>query len=261
MTRRPHPADPGAASAPVLVVDDEEGSRELIGTILRSEGFSVATATGGAEGVRLATELRPVVIVLDVVMPDLDGWAVLQQLKADPELATIPVVMNTVLAEQSQGYVLGAADYLTKPIDRHELLRVVSRHVRRRRLGPIVVVEPDEGTLEITSAVLQEQGWPVIEARTGREALERITQTRPCLVLLDPFLPELDGFALLEELCHTPAWQGIPVLALVGRRLTLEQERLLGRHTSWIFRKGTHSLEELQGKILELVEGLAAAGL
>ena len=109
----------------VLVIDDDATARELLGNHLKAEGFSVATAGGGLEGLKLAKELRPIAITLDVMMPDLDGWSVLAALRQDAELAEIPVIMVTILDEQRRGMALGAAGYLTKPIDRERLKRLV----------------------------------------------------------------------------------------------------------------------------------------
>ena len=129
----PSAAPPGGAAeaATVLVIDDEETVRDLMRRFLAREGFDVVTAKDGAEGLELARQLRPALITLDVLMPGLDGWSVLQALKADPELAQIPVVMLTILDERNRGYALGAADYLTKPVDRDRLRALLARYCAR----------------------------------------------------------------------------------------------------------------------------------
>ena len=121
----------------VLVIDDDPTVRDLMRRSLDKEGFRVEHAAGGEEGLRLARELRPDAITLDVMMPGMDGWAVLAALKSDPELAEIPVVMVTIVDDKNLGYALGAADYLTKPIDRERLAAVLTKHRRdaRRRHG------------------------------------------------------------------------------------------------------------------------------
>src|SRR5262249_50421133 len=111
----------------VLVIDDDATARELISDHLKAEGFSVATAAGGVEGLRLGKEWGPPAITLDVMMPALEGWSVLAALRKDPELADIPVIMVTIVDEHRRGIALGAAGYLTKPIDRERLHRLVSR--------------------------------------------------------------------------------------------------------------------------------------
>jgi signal transduction histidine kinase/ActR/RegA family two-component response regulator len=111
----------------ILVIDDDATARELLSDHLKAEGFSVVTAAGGMEGLKLAKELRPTAITLDIMMPDLDGWSVLSALRQDPELADIPVIMVSIVDEHRRGIALGAAGYLTKPIDRERLHRLVSR--------------------------------------------------------------------------------------------------------------------------------------
>jgi len=113
------PTPTAAASAEtastVLVIDDDAPSRELLARFLGREGFRIVTASSGAEGLRLAREIRPRLITLDVLMPGMDGWSVLAELKADPELAEIPVVVVSITDDAALGYALGASEYLTKP--------------------------------------------------------------------------------------------------------------------------------------------------
>ena len=109
----------------ILVVDDDATVRELVARHLERAGFSVVTANGGQEGLRLARELRPAAVTLDIMMPDLDGWTVLAAMKGDPSLADIPVVLMTIVEEKNRGYALGAADYLVKPVDRGRLIEAL----------------------------------------------------------------------------------------------------------------------------------------
>src|SRR6516162_1048694 len=128
----------------VLVIDDDATARELIADHLKAEGFSVVTAAGGMEGLKLAKDLRPTVITLDVMMPDLDGWSVLAALRQDADLAEIPVIMITILDEHRRGVALGAAGYLTKPIDRERLHRMVSRFRAAARPTRVLLVDDDK---------------------------------------------------------------------------------------------------------------------
>ena len=163
--RSPH------ASDRILVIDDDATARELIGHQLEAEGFSVVMAGGGLEGLRLARELRPTAITLDVNMPDLDGWSVLAALRQDAELSEIPVLMVTILDEQRRGMALGAAGYLTKPINRERLHALVDRFRSSARPTRILVVEDDPIQRERARAWLEPQQWTVTEAANGREAL------------------------------------------------------------------------------------------
>jgi CheY-like chemotaxis protein len=113
-------------------------------TYLTDEGFAVETAASGVYGLKRARELRPTAIILDILMPDIDGWTVLAALKGEPELADIPVVIVTIVDEQRSSIALGAADYLTKPIDRERLVAILSRLCAAGARGSALVVKDDE---------------------------------------------------------------------------------------------------------------------
>ncbi len=157
----------------VLVIEDDPGARDLLTRFLTKEGYRVETAAGGEEGLRLARELHPDVITLDVMMPGMDGWAVLSQLKADPGLAEIPVVMLTIVDNKNLGYALGAADYLTKPIQRDRLLAILHKYCPSSEPATVLVVEDDTATREVIRHLLEKTGIRVVEAENGRVALER----------------------------------------------------------------------------------------
>ncbi len=152
-------------AATVLVVDDEETVRDLMRRFLAREGFDVVTAKDGEEGLGLARQLRPALITLDVLMPGLDGWSVLQALKADPELAAIPVVMLTIIDEQNRGYTLGAADYLTKPIQRDRLRGLLARYCRDGTRRQVLIVDDDPEARRWLARALGAEGWQTSEAR------------------------------------------------------------------------------------------------
>src|SRR5262249_48611498 len=153
---------------------------------------AVVAAASGEEGLRLARELHPAVVTLDVLMPGLDGWAVLATLKGDPATADIPVIMLTMLDDRDLGYSLGAADYLVKPIERARLLAAVRPHARPAGGRRALVVEDDPATREMLRRTLEREGWAVEEAADGRGGLERVAARPPDLVLLDLLLPGLD---------------------------------------------------------------------
>ena len=178
----------------MLVIDDEETVRDLMRRFLAREGFEVVTAGHGAEGLALARELRPMLITLDVLMPGLDGWSVLESLKADPELAEIPVVMLTILDDRNKGYALGATDFLTEPVDRHRLRAVLAHYRGQKAERRALIVEDDTDTRAWLTRMLREEGWAVVEAINGREALTRLAEAVPDIMLLDLIMPEMDGF-------------------------------------------------------------------
>ena len=196
------PAVPAPAARPgdtVLVIDDDPAAREVVRQSLIRRGFKAETAGGGREGLEMARRLRPLAITLDVVMPDMDGWSVLAALKADPELADVPVVMLTMVDEQKTGFRLGAADYLMKPIDSDRLATVL----RKYRNGPdgrrVLLVDDDADLRQRLRDLLEKEGWTVDEAADGQAALTALADRPPALVLLDLLMPGMDGFEFLAE--------------------------------------------------------------
>jgi signal transduction histidine kinase/CheY-like chemotaxis protein len=211
----------------ILVIDDDATARELISDHLKAEGFSVVTAAGGVEGLKLAKEKRPTAITLDVMMPDLDGWSVLAALRQDPELSEIPVIMITIVDEHRRGIALGAAGYLTKPIDRERLHRLVDRFRAPSRPTRILLVEDDAVQRERMLGWLEGSKWIVREAENGREALNRLQEDRPDVILLDLMMPEMDGFAVVAALQNQAGWRDIPVIVITSLDLDAKaRERL-----------------------------------
>ena len=184
----------------VLIVDDEKATHDLLERELAGAGYHLLHAAGGREGLKLAKQARPDVITLDIIMPDLDGWSVLKALKADPELCDIPVVLVTIMRDRDPGFALGAADYLTKPLDREMLMRVVGRHVHGDGRAQVLVVDDDPKTRDMLRRTLQKAGCTVAEAANGSEAIEALERATPGLVLLDLMMPGMDGFEVLERL-------------------------------------------------------------
>jgi signal transduction histidine kinase/CheY-like chemotaxis protein len=259
---------PGAAASPdisltdgiqapagdcVLVVDDDATARELISDQLKAEGFSVVTAAGGLEGLRRAKELRPIAITLDVMMPDLDGWSVLAALRQDAELAEIPVIMVTILDEPRRAVALGAAGYLSKPIDRERLRRLVGRFRSPARPTRILLVEDDESQRDRVRSWLADQEWVVQEAANGREALARMREQRPDMILLDLMMPEMDGFALVAALQKEPGWRDIPVIVITARDLEAGDRERLNSGVNSVLVKDMFRPDELVGRIRRLV--------
>jgi CheY-like chemotaxis protein len=241
---------PESAST-VLVIDDDAMVLELMKRYLSKEGYRVVAAKGGKEGLRLARELVPDVITLDVIMSEMDGWAVLSALKGDSDLADIPVIMLTIVDDKNMGYRLGASDYLTKPINRERLVAAVRKHAPPP--CGVLVVEDDAEMRQLFQRFLQSEGWAVVEAQNGREALNRIAEDKPGLILLDLMMPTMDGFEFLDELRKHTAWLSIPVLVITAKDLTAEERRRLDGRVNKVLQKGAYRREELLAEVRELV--------
>ena len=236
----PAPDEAAEGSSAVLVIDDDPDARELISRLLRREGYRVRTASDGAEGLRLAKELRPCAITLDVLMPTMDGWAVLTALKSDPEVAGIPVVMVTITSDKTLAYALGAADFLTKPIERDRLLSVLKRFDYDCRLVPCkaLVVDDDEANRRLLRTMLEREKWIVEEAHDGRQALGNVEKGAPDLILLDLMMPNMDGFEVAERLHRDERWRQIPVVVVTAKDLTEDDRRRLNGSVLRVVRKG-----------------------
>jgi len=174
----------------VLVIDDELESRVILSRHLVKGGYQVMTADSGIEGLALARELQPVAITLDVLMPGMDGWHVLEVLKSDPMLREIPVIMCTIVDNQEHGFAMGATDYLTKPVDRNQLLRVLQNFYTAPK-SRVLVVDDDSDSRALMELTLNKAGWSVIGVENGRVALTRMAEQRPDVILLDLGLPDI----------------------------------------------------------------------
>jgi CheY-like chemotaxis protein len=204
---------------------------------------------------RRARELRPAAIILDILMPDIDGWTVLAALKGEPELADIPVVIVTIVDEQRSGIALGAAGYLTKPIDRERLVAILSRLRAAGAPGSVIVVEDDEDQRQLVRAILGARGWRVREAANGRLALDAIAAELPDVIVLDLMMPEMDGFELVAALQAKAAWREIPVVVVTALDLTAEDRRRLNGGVEQILSKRAFPLPALMARVRVLLEG------
>ena len=244
-----------ADSKLALVVDDDLAVHELLGGMLQKEGFRVATATHGAEGLRLAREMKPDLITLDVYMPGQDGWEVLSEIKGDATLADTPVIMISVSDQRQKGYALGA-DYLTKPIDRQQLATLLERYRGPADEAPLcLVVDDDEDLRSVARHQLEDEGWRVVEAENGVAALRRIAEEVPSLILLDLIMPQLDGFGLLAQLRKSNKWRDVPVVVLTAMDLGPEERERLSGGVERVLQKGAFDLDELQEEIRALAAG------
>ncbi|HKI86979.1 MAG TPA: response regulator, partial [Thermoanaerobaculia bacterium] len=241
----------------VLVIDDDQAARELGQRILVREGYRVAMAEGGEEGLEKARALHPAAITLDVVMPGMDGWAVLEALKKDPETAEIPVVMVTMMDDREMGVALGATEYLTKPIDRERLASLLSRLSMSRKGRLALVVEDDPTARELLCRAVEQIGWETIEARNGREALDKVSDTEPDVVLLDLMMPEMDGFEFLEHFHAREHKAAVPVVVVTAKDLTPEDRARLNGYVERVVQKSASSPEQMVQQITELVRACA----
>lgn len=244
----------------ILVIDDDAAGADLVCRMLAREGLHAVPATNGKEGLQLARELRPRLILLDVLMPSVDGWTVMAQIKSDPALESIPVVMISIADNREVGLALGAADYLLKPVDQDVLAESLRKHLGTYREASVLVVDDDETTRSMLRRMLNRQGWSVAEARNGREGLARMHKAKPALILLDLMMPEMDGLEFLEALEEHSRGDAPPVIVLTAKTLTQAEQRHLQGHVQKVVEKGSFSgrqLEAVVRRAIEQCEGVA----
>jgi len=238
----------GKDAACVLVIDDDEHIRDLMQRLLSREGYSVSVASNGEQGLQMARKIKPDVITLDVLMPGQDGWSVLNQLKSDPELTNIPVVMQSILDESNKAFMLGANDYLTKPINRSQIIAVV-RRLQNQNNRRALVVEDDIHAQTLMAEWLRGDGWEVHTAENGLEGLQAFLEAAPGLIILDLMMPAMDGFEFLEQVRQQPNATDASVIVVTAKDLTAEDLERLNGGVKRIIQKGSHKTDDILNEI------------
>ncbi|MGC4034187.1 MAG: response regulator [Tepidisphaeraceae bacterium] len=240
----------------VLVIDDDPAAQDLMQRTLTKEGFFVHVAAGGEEGIKAVRELRPSVITLDVLMPRKDGWSVLAELRADPELCDTPVVLVTLTDDKQMGFTLGASAYVPKPVNFDRLVDVLRRldnSPQPDAENRVLLVEDDSALRELERRTLEKAGWSVIEAVDGTSALDALARSLPRLIVLDLMLPGLDGFAVIDHLRSNPAWSNIPLIVVTAKDLSPDERERLRDRVQAVISKGRFRLDDLATKVREAV--------
>ena len=240
----------------VLVIDDDLATREMIGAILAREGYRVSLAGSGIEGLKRAREVLPDAIMLDILMPQIDGWSVLTWLKSDPQLRRIPVVVVSVAGDKALAFSLGAATSLAKPIDRSELVNALKEQLQPRggSDGVVLAVEDDPPSWELTERTVTSLGYRCAVAGNGREALVWLdAHPPPALVLVDLLMPDMDGFAFLTALRERPDWRDIPVIVVTAKQIGATERQALEAMARQIVAKGHSAHRELARAVRDVL--------
>ncbi len=236
----------------VLVIDDELEVRKVLENYLSKQGYQVELADSGEEGLRLARKVLPDVIILDVMMPKMDGWEVLSYLKADAELARIPVIILSLIEDKSVGYSLGASDYLIKPVTREQLSKVLQKyHFSQTESSRLVmIIDDDPVNRDMAGRLFRKAGLRICKVEEARIALNYIQKTQPDLILLDLQMPEMDGFEFVTKLQQV--YDAIPVIVFSAKDITIEDRQRLNQ-VAKIFQKGSYRNEELLAEVKQLL--------
>ena len=252
------PAAPIPTNTVVLVVDDDTGVRDLLSRHLSKEGYLVECVTSGDEGIKRAKEILPMAIILDVMMPHKDGWAVLHEIKNEPALKSIPVVMYTMLDERSFGLAIGASDYLVKPVSKEKILQVLDKYKHRASRDYVLVVDDSPDIRDMASRAIQKAGWLVRTAENGKSALEMLEVEAPCLIFLDLMMPVMDGFEFLSIFQNRTEWKHIPVAIITSKELMAEERQQLNGIVRKVIQKGDFTPEKLLRQLSLLIPQLIA---
>jgi len=226
----------------VMVIDDELDARLLLSHLLEECGCRVITADSGRAALKCARDFRPDLILLDLMMPEMNGWQVLESLKRDPEVSGIPVAIASVVASEKRGTLLGAIDVLQKPISHEDVQRVLFRLPHAK----VLVVDDSESDRLLMKSVLEGDGAEVQTANHGREAFEVLKYFSPDLIVLDLMMPEMDGITFLERLRNGPRHSQLPVVITSAKDLTEEERSRINQHAQAILRKADDLASDLK---------------
>ncbi|MFD0981944.1 response regulator [Tropicimonas aquimaris] len=240
--------DAGDAAFAVLIIDDDTAALSSMAEYVRAQGYKVFAAYDAQTGLDLARTRRPDVILLDVIMPERDGWSVLRELKKDPALCETPVILVSVVTDRDMGLAFGAVDHMVKPVDPARLIERINRLVGERS-REVLIVDDDPATRALFRRLLVREGWSVREAADGARALALIGEEAPGLVVLDLMMPNIDGFEVLRRLRAASGSADIPVIVATSKDLTRREIEWLGDHAREVVQKGADGRSDLLAAI------------
>jgi signal transduction histidine kinase/DNA-binding response OmpR family regulator len=233
----------------ILIIDDNQEAVDILSTYLLQAGYRVAQAKNGEAGIQLARKLKPDIITTDIMMPGLSGWQVINQLKADPDTSNIPVVVVSIVDQEPMSFALGAADYVSKPVQRETLLRTIARLKAHIPEHPILVVDDSPDDRQIISEILQNENYPVVVCEGGQEAINWLKKHQSSLVLLDLMMPDVSGFDVLGYIRRQKSLNDMPVVIVSAKELTLDEERFLNGRIADIIKKQGLRRDDFVGRI------------
>lgn len=245
------PLKPGTGT--VLVIDHDPDIADLVETYLRKRGYDVVKALSAAQAREAAARVRPVLITLDVMLDDADGFELLQQLKDDPNTADAPIVVLSIVTDEGKSLRHGAADYLEKPIDQSRLTKIVDDLIGAKASPVVLVVDDDRHIVDALSRTLRAKGFAVAQAYDGREAMKAIERNRPDLVLLDLKMPVMDGYQVIQEVKSHDATKDIPIVVMTAHRMDHDRIDILSLAAEAVSKP--FSAEELAARVESVLDG------
>ena len=245
----------------ILIIDDDPTVSELMKRQLSKEGYQVIIAPNGKDGIRLARELKPDAITLDILMPEMDGWSVLRTLKADPEVSNIPVIMASILDEKNKGFSLGAADFLSKPVQKEYLMKSIRNLTGDKENLKICIIEDDESLRFTIKEILEKQNVEILEAENGKVGMSLLQkeEIKPDLILLDLMMPVMNGFEFLKSIRETDL-NSIPILVLTGADLSEDEKSFLSGEVQRILEKSEDTLSSIVSEVGNVIRASSKEG-
>jgi DNA-binding response OmpR family regulator len=242
------------------VVEDDSSTAHLLETQLTSAGYVVTVCREPENALELAAELQPFAITIDIIMKPINGWELLSLLKSDQRTASIPVIVVTIVDQPSTGALLGADDYIVKPVDKTTLLTAIERCMSR--LGStdarsILVVDDDEPTREFIAELLSKNNFAVRTAADGPSARKQVAAALPELVILDLILPGVSGFQLLTDWRRDERTANLPIFVLTSKDLSPQEREYLRANSEAFFQKQ----EPWQNELLSRLERVVPSGV
>lgn len=249
-----YPEDPEGSTPLVMVVEDDRLSRELLIFTLKEAGYRVVQAATGKEALSLAQKLKPFVITLDLMLPEMNGWDVLENLKKDSETAGIPVLVLSINDRSDCTMLCGAFDYLVKPVEKSFLLSTLDRlkEKTKKEFPRILIADDQESMIELISSMIKDEGYIICRAQGGKEAIDKTSSELPDAIILDLTMPDVSGFEVIKALKKNPETVDIPIIVCTSKNLNMQEMKMLNSNVSFVVQK-----EDLnKQKLLELIRGL-----
>lgn len=238
----------------IVLIDDDVDMHELIRRTVTKIGLTLVGATDGEKGMQIVREVKPKLLLLDVLMPGRDGWSILKECKTDPDLKDMSIIMVSQMEQDKLSKSLGADDYMTKPINRELFLERVKNLMinSSSNNGKVLIVDDDKDTREILSRILDDNGWISITAKDGKDGLEKLKEN-PSLIVLDLEMPRMDGFEFLDEYMNTYSInERKPILVYSGKDLSEVQIDQLNKNVAALIKKDEVSMQELSNVVKDI---------
>jgi CheY-like chemotaxis protein/signal transduction histidine kinase/HAMP domain-containing protein len=240
----------------ILLVDDDQEALDILKNFLNSENYKVVTATSGKEALEIAEQIIPFAIILDVIMPEMDGWEVLQKLKSRAKTVNIPVIISSIADDKKTGFALGAVGYITKPITKETILNEINR-ISTKIIEKILVVDDNSVDRKYIKEIIEECSTiEVCQAESGVECLKMVETNKPDLIVLDLMMPGMDGFQVLEKLRSTEATKDILVIINSAKDLSINEKKLLEKEAISVLVKGQYNSNQFFTSITQSLHNL-----